>query len=152
MSHYGVYLGAVGWVHPQWRGSFYPEDLPTDWELPFYNTQFRCVYLPPEIWRNASNEEIARWLQETREDFRFVLQPPENPDENIGPLAERFGERGIPAGKADLLWLEDEPDMRHLAQHMQKAALSGSPLFLISRDGDLTNLRQVSELMEVLGV
>jgi len=73
MDNYIVYLGAVGWRQEAWRGGFYPEDLPEDWQLSFYNTQFRCVYLPAEYWRNASDEEVANWLQDTREGFRFVL-------------------------------------------------------------------------------
>lgn len=52
----------------------------------------------------------------------------------------------------NLLWLEEEPNLRELAQRMQKAALSGVPLYITSRDGALTQLRQVSELMEVMGV
>jgi uncharacterized protein YecE (DUF72 family) len=120
--------------------------------LSFYNTQFRCVYLPYELWRRSSDEEVASWLRETREDFRFVLQLPEGADEDDRLLASRFGERGITEEEIDLFWLEGETDLRNLAQRMQKAAQSGSPLFLISRDSALAQLRQISELMEVLGV
>jgi uncharacterized protein YecE (DUF72 family) len=152
MSDYRVYLGAVGWAHPEWEGNFYPEDLPEEWQLPFYNTQFRCVYLPYELWRKASDEEVAAWLYETQDGFRFVLQLPEKADEETRRLAKRFGERGIPEQQIDLFWLGGESDLRDLAKHMQKAAQMDSPLFLISRDGALTQLRQLGELMEVLGV
>ncbi len=152
MSEYLVYLGAVGWEHPAWAGDFYPEDLPEDWQLPFYNTQFRCVYLPSEFWKNATDAEVAGWLDETREGFRFVLGAPEAFDEEDAPRARRFGERGMAEGQLDIVWLEGEPDLRNLAQRMQKAAQSGAPLYVISRDGALAQLRQASQLMEVLGV
>lgn len=152
MSNYSVYSGAVGWAQAQWAGSLYPEDLPEDWQLSFYNSQFRCVYLPYALWRKASDAEVAAWLHDTKQGFRFVLQWPEGVDEDDKLLARRFGERAALEGQCDLLWLEGAPDLRKLAQRMQKAAQSGSPLYLISRDGSLAQLRQVSELMEVLGV
>lgn len=152
MANYSVFLGAVGWVHAQWKGDFYPEELPEDWQLPFYNTQYRCVYLTYEAWRKASNEEIADWLRETQSGFRFVLQLPEKADKESIELTKRFGERGVTERQVDLHWVEGVPNLRDLAQRMQKAAQSGVPLFLISRDGVLTQLRQISELIEVLGV
>lgn len=152
MGNYSVYLGTVGWEHAEWLGSFYPEGLPEAWQLPFYNTQFRCVYLPCESWRKASDEEIANWLHETQEGFRFVLQVPESMDEADKRMAGRLGGRAVLEGQIDLLWLEGEPELRNLAQRMQMAARSGSPLFLISREGGTAELRRVRELMEVLGV
>lgn len=152
MTNYSVYQGAVGWAHAQWNGDFYPEDLPEAWQLSFYNTQCRCVYLPYAFWRNATDEAVSSWLQDTREGFRFVLQVPENIDEEARRLAGRFGARAVLEGQIDLLWLEGTPDLRDLAQRMQKAAQSGVPLFLIVRNGASGTLRQVGELMEILGV
>jgi uncharacterized protein YecE (DUF72 family) len=152
MNNYIVYLGAVGWRHEAWRGDFYPEDLPEDWQLSFYNTQFRCVYLPAEYWRNASDEEVANWLQDTQEGFRFVLGTADGFAEDAARRAGRFGERGVLEDGADILWLEGEPDLRDLAQRMQKAAQGGSPLYVISRAATLAQLGKIRELMEVLGV
>ncbi len=152
MDNYIVYLGAVGWRQEAWRGGFYPEDLPEDWQLSFYNTQFRCVYLPAEYWRNASDEEVANWLQDTREGFRFVLGTADGVAEDAARQAGRFGERGVLEDGADILWLEGEPDLRDLAQRMQKAAQGGSPLYVISRASTLARLGKIRELMEVLGV
>lgn len=152
MSCYGVYSGAIGWAHAPWWGDFYPEDLPEEWQLSFYNTQFRCVYLPHALWKNATDAEVAGWLDETLEGFRFVLGASETSSAEDAPRARRFGERGMPEGQLDIVWLEGRPDLRDLAQRMQKAAQGGSPLFLVSRDGALAQLRQVSELMDVLGV
>jgi hypothetical protein len=152
MSNYIVYSGSVGWAHGAWKGDFYPEDLPEDWQLSFYNTQFRCVYLPPAMWRDAADEEVANWLHETREGFRFVLGTAEGFHEDDAAKASRFGERGVPESQADIIWLEGEPDLRDLAQRMQKAAQSGAPLYLISREAALPQLGKIGSLMEVLGV
>ncbi len=152
MSNYIVYLGTVGWRQEAWQGGFYPEDLPEDWQLSFYNTQFRCVYLPADCWRNASDEEVASWLNDTQGGFRFVLGTANEFAEDAARQAGRFGERGVREDGADILWLEGEPDLRDLAQRMQKAAQGGSPLYVISRASTLARLGKIRELMEVLGV
>ena len=152
MVNYSVYLGALGWSHAQWHGDFYPDNLPGDWQLAFYNTQFRCVFLPYSYWREVADAEISCWLQETREEFRFVLELPPEPDEKTMYMVERFGERGVLERQIDIEWLEGEPDLRGLAKRVQMAASGSPPLFLISRDASLAQLRQVGELMEVLGV
>jgi uncharacterized protein YecE (DUF72 family) len=126
--------------------------MPEDWQLSFYNTQFRCVYLPYSTWRSATDEEIGAWLQETQERFIFVLQVADIANEDDRRKALRFGARGLADNEIDLHWLNAAPDMRRLAQRMQQAAASGVPLFIISREGRLSQLRQVGELMQVLGV
>lgn len=152
MSDYIVYQGTLGWSHDAWMGDFYPEDMPEDWQLSFYNTQFRCVYLPFEQWRHATDEEVAGWLCDTQEGFRFVLGVPRQLGEDDKRKAGRFGKRAIQEDDANVIWIEDEPDLRELARHMQSAAKNGRPLFLISREAALGALRSISELMQVLGV
>ena len=70
-----VLVGAMNWDHPHWRGSFYPESLPDDWLLSYYNTQFQAVYLPAAVWQTASDADWAQWLQDTQDGFCFVLEP-----------------------------------------------------------------------------
>lgn len=152
MSGYLVYLGATGWEHEAWRGDFYPEDMPEDWQLSFYNTQFRCVYLPYEQWRNAADDVVAGWLYDTHESFHFVLEMPECLKEGEALKARRFGERGQPENAVNVFRFAGEPDLRDLARRMQMAVQTGVPLYLISQDGVLSQLRKVAELMGVLGV
>ncbi len=33
---YTLLIGACGWMHAGWEGGFYPDDLPTDWQLAYY--------------------------------------------------------------------------------------------------------------------
>ncbi|MEW6132453.1 MAG: hypothetical protein AB1591_04720 [Pseudomonadota bacterium] len=152
MSEYIVYLGTVGWEHGAWQGDFYPEGLPADWQLSFYNTQFRCVYLPFEQWKNATDEEVSGWLHDTREGFRFVLGTGQTLDESDRRKAARFGERGVLEGEAGIAWIEGEADLRDLARQMQTAAQGGIPLYLIAREATLKPLQRIGELMQVLGV
>lgn len=152
MANYAVYHGAAGWEHAHWQGDFYPEDLPADWQLPFYNTRFRCVYLSYAVWWQATDEQVAGWLHDTLEGFHFVLGGREGLDAGDAAVASRFGARGIAEAGADICWLEGGADLRALARRMQAAARSGVPLYVISRAGALAELRRVGELMQVLGV
>lgn len=61
-----VLAGAVNWAHPAWQGGFYPDDLPDDWLLPYYNTQFQAVYLPAQIWQGIPSATWEQWLEEDR--------------------------------------------------------------------------------------
>jgi uncharacterized protein YecE (DUF72 family) len=131
---------------------FYPEGLPTDWQLSYYNTQFRCVYLPTELWTSSTDQEVASWLQDTHENFQFVLQAPVDSNRQTKQLACRFKGRAVLDTEVDLRWLDKKPDLRDLAQVMQSALASERAVYLISREGNLTLLRQANELMEVLGV
>lgn len=144
-----VLVGAVDWVHPAWQGRFYPEDLPEDWLLSYYNTQFQAVYLPVSIWGSASSETWAQWLNDTQPGFCFVLEP--------GPqlLPQAASGRALLATpeweREHVWWLDEAPDMRALAQRIIRQAESGEALFVLSRSGNLVLLEQVLTLKQVLG-
>lgn len=149
---YYIYFGTVGWYGKPSFQALYPHDLPEEWALSFYNTQFRCVYLPHEVWSHANDAEVASWLSDTRPDFRFVLEEkaPARPGDR--QRAGRFGDRAVLASRADLVWVEQGCDLRQLASRMQDAIKTATPLYVISREGDLTLMRQIGELISVLGV
>lgn len=151
---YYVYFGLVGW-DDQDKG-FYPEDLPEDWHLAFYNTQFRCVYLPLERWIKASDKDFDIWLTETNESFRFILESPniqtEKASQLIQGLIQRDSERILFDSSVDVTWVENHQDLRELASLMQTALERSRPLYVILRSVNPTLMRQVNELMEVLGV
>ena len=48
MSDKNITVGSYGWRHPHWRGSFYPEDLPEDWQLSYYSNEFSVVMVTDE--------------------------------------------------------------------------------------------------------
>lgn len=144
-----VRVGAVGWQHAAWRGAFYPDDLPEDWMLSYYNTQYAAVYLPASVWRAASAEHWAQWLYDTRDDFHFVLEPGD-PGAAL-PASPRI-RRAEPAwAAAHLWWLDDAPDLRALSRCIAQHAASGETLYVISRDGDLARMAEADTLRQVMG-
>lgn len=144
-----VLVGAVGWNHPEWRGSFYPDDLPGDWLLPYYNTHFQAVFLPALAWQSASSQEWAHWLDDTREDFVFVLEAGD--PAVAAPAAPRIVLATPAWSSRHVWWLEEDGDLRTLAQRITRHAETGEPLFVFSRSGSLSGLQQVMDLAQVMG-
>ena len=144
-----VLVGATGWLHPAWRSGFYPDDLPDDWLLSYYNTQFQAVYLPAPVWQAASEATWAQWLNETQGGFFFVLEPGDAA--SVKAVSERVL-LASPAWEADhVWWLDAVPDLRRLAQRITQQAATGEPLFVLSRRGDLGLLQQANTLKQVMG-
>ena len=74
-QNYRFYLGSVGWEHAEWNGSFYPDDLPPEWRLAYYNTAYSSVYLAYAEWSGYDLKTLASWVEDTAERFRFILEP-----------------------------------------------------------------------------
>ena len=46
-----IHVGTSGWQYRDWKGSFYPEDLPQRAWLGFYTTRFSTVELNNSFYR-----------------------------------------------------------------------------------------------------
>lgn len=68
-----ILIGTEGWHHAAWRGGFYPDELPADWEFCYYSNRLRAVWVPADALAQASAAEIAAWLHDSDPAFRFVL-------------------------------------------------------------------------------
>lgn len=68
-----ILIGARGWDD---AGEFYPDNLPEDWRLSFYANNLRAVLVPAETWKRADAAQARAWLEDTYEEFRFVLEVP----------------------------------------------------------------------------
>ena len=144
-----VRVGAVTWDPPHWRGRFYPEGLPDDWLLSYYNTQFQAVYLPAGVWQAASEADWAQWLDDTQDGFSFVLEP--GGTEAVPPVSPRVLLATPEWVAAHVWWLDEAPDMRALAQRIAQHAATGEPLFVFSLSGNLAQLQRVNDLRQVMG-
>ncbi|MBT9567901.1 MAG: hypothetical protein IV085_06340 [Thiobacillus sp.] len=148
-NNHQVLVGAVGWDHPHWRNGFYPADLPEDWMLSYYNTEFQTVYLPASVWQATADSTWTQWLFDSQEGFCFVLEAAA--EGAAKPASERLL-LATPRWEQDhVWWLDDSSDMRALAQRITRQAAAGIPLFVLSRAGDLGVLQQVNSLKQVMG-
>lgn len=147
-----VRLGVFDWEREDWLGGFYPPDLPDDWRLTYYNTQYACVWLPQGRWRTASRAEVARWVEDTHDDFRFVLEAPSLVTDQDTALISILGDRlGLLVEETDprLLWLSGKPDLPALSARLRGP---DCPTYLLSRDGNLATLESVATLLDLLGL
>lgn len=67
-------LGARGWEHTGWDGTFYPADLPPEWRLAYYANEFHTVLVPEAHWRGCTPAQVAGWGAEVRPGFSFFLE------------------------------------------------------------------------------
>lgn len=148
-TYHLVRTGAVEWLHPAWLGQFYPADLPEDWMLSFYNTQYLSVYLPHPVWKEVAMETWAQWLLETREDFHFLLEPGES--RVAPPPSDRILVASADWASRHLWWLDENFDLRALGRRIGEHAATGETLYVISRSGDLQKLQAVDDLTQVMG-
>jgi uncharacterized protein YecE (DUF72 family) len=74
MKHW---IGTSGFQYAEWKGNFYPEDLPAAKMLPFYAERFNTTEVNYTFHRIPAPKTIANWCQLTPETFRFTLKAPQ---------------------------------------------------------------------------
>ena len=67
-------LGTSGWSYPDWKGRFYPEDIPQRKWLPFYAEHFNTVEINMTFYRYPKPETLKGWLDKTPSNFTFTLK------------------------------------------------------------------------------
>ena len=66
-------VGTSGFAYPQWKGRFYPDELPEDDYLAYYAARLATVEINNTFYRMPKQDVVARWrAQAARPDFRFV--------------------------------------------------------------------------------
>ena len=100
-----IHVGTSGWQYRDWKGSFYPEDLPQRAWLGFYSTRFSTVELNNSFYRLPEAGTFDRWRRETPEGFvmtvkasRFIthlkrLREPKDPVDLLWERATELGPR-----------------------------------------------------------
>jgi len=72
-----LWIGTSGFQYAEWKGNFYPEDLPTSKMLPFYAERFSTTEINYTFHRIPSAKTIDNWKQLTPAKFRFALKAPQ---------------------------------------------------------------------------
>jgi uncharacterized protein YecE (DUF72 family) len=71
------WIGTSGFQYAEWKGNFYPEDLPAAKMLPFYAERFSTTEINYTFHRIPSAKTIENWKTLTPEKFRFALKAPQ---------------------------------------------------------------------------
>ncbi len=142
---YPTLLGAAGWDRPEWAVAFYPGEMPEEWRLTYYSTQFHCVFLPADTWLKTTADDFAAWAADTHEQFVFLLE-----GASPGDLPPRLAGRAIGLARDDprLLWFDRDTSLKSLAGQITGHT---EVTYLLSSDGDLGQIERVRTLLELLG-
>ena len=69
-----LYVGTSGYSYKEWKGPFYPKDLPDKQMLRYYGERFRSVEINNTFYRMPTASLLEGWAKEVPADFKFVLK------------------------------------------------------------------------------
>jgi uncharacterized protein YecE (DUF72 family) len=72
-----LYVGTSGYSYKEWKGPFYPEDLPDKQMLRYYGERFSSVEINNTFYRMPTSSVLEAWAAEVPADFKFVLKAPQ---------------------------------------------------------------------------
>jgi uncharacterized protein YecE (DUF72 family) len=71
-----IRLGTCAWSFDEWRGNFYPADLPQSRWLEFYARYFPAVEVDSTFYHAPPEGTVRRWAENTPASFRFACKLP----------------------------------------------------------------------------
>jgi uncharacterized protein YecE (DUF72 family) len=71
------WIGTSGFQYAEWKGNFYPEDLPAAKMLPFYAEHLSTTEINYTFHRIPAPKTIDNWSALTPGSFRFALKAPQ---------------------------------------------------------------------------
>ena len=72
-----LWVGTSGFQYTEWKGTFYPEDLPAAKMLSFYAERLSTTEVNYSFHRIPSAKSIQSWWEGTPERFKFSLKAPQ---------------------------------------------------------------------------
>lgn len=69
-----IRAGTSGYSYKEWRGHFYPEDIPQDQWLNYYANQLPTVEINNTFYRMPKTHVVEAWRDAVPDDFRFVIK------------------------------------------------------------------------------
>jgi len=89
------WIGTSGYNYLEWRGNFYPSNLPAAKMLPFYAARFPTVEINYTFYRLPTDATLRGWAAATPERFKLTLKAPRRIThdaklQNCRPLVDTF--------------------------------------------------------------
>lgn len=69
-----VFIGCSGWNYKDWKGKFYPEDLPQKEWLEYYTGIFNTVEVNNTFYQLPKNSTLEAWKKQAPKGFNFTLK------------------------------------------------------------------------------
>jgi uncharacterized protein YecE (DUF72 family) len=70
-------VGTSGFSYKEWKGSFYPEDLPAKEMLAYYSLRLSAVEINNTFYRMPQKSMLENWKEQVPPDFRFSIKAPQ---------------------------------------------------------------------------
>jgi uncharacterized protein YecE (DUF72 family) len=72
-----ISVGTSGYSYKEWKGTFYPGDLPAAKMLPFYAGHFDTVEINNTFYRMPEAKTMEKWAGEVPDGFSFSIKAPQ---------------------------------------------------------------------------
>ena len=69
-----LHVGTSGYSYKEWKGNFYPEDLPAKEMLAYYSRRLPAVEINNTFYRLPQASMIENWREQVPESFRFSIK------------------------------------------------------------------------------
>jgi len=73
-----LYVGTSGYSYKEWKGPFYPKDLPATQMLRFYSERFRTVEINSTFFALPKASVLEQWAGAVDDDFHFAFKAPKS--------------------------------------------------------------------------
>ena len=70
------WIGTSGYSYKQWKGKFYPPDLPDREMLRYYAAHHTSVEINSTFYRFPTVAQLEKWAAQVGDDFLFTLKAP----------------------------------------------------------------------------
>jgi uncharacterized protein YecE (DUF72 family) len=113
-----IWIGTSGYNYPEWKGSFYPSDLPAAKMLPYYAARFPTVEINYTFYRMPNEKLVNGWAAQTPAPFKLTLKAPrrithDHRLKNTGDLVRAFcGVAGALGDKLGALLFQLPPNLK----------------------------------------
>ncbi len=118
-----IQIGIYGWHRADLVGQFYPEDLPSEWQLDYYSNAFRVVLVPQLEWMNWCEDDLHAIIEAVEAPFYFYFAVENDlTAENLSQLTRIVGALKVQACGV-VVWSE---------KPFEQTEIVGLPVTLIS--------------------
>src|SRR6266487_1303940 len=69
-----LHVGTSGYSYKEWKGNFYPEDLPAKEMLSYYSQRLPAVEINNTFYRLPQPSMIENWKEQVPARFRFSIK------------------------------------------------------------------------------
>jgi uncharacterized protein YecE (DUF72 family) len=126
------FVGTSGWTYDDWKGRFYPEDLPKSRWFEYYASRFSTVEVNATFYRAFKDETYQKWRERAPEGFGYVLKAPRNIThlkqlvDVEADIAEFCRSAALLGDKLEMILLQVAPGTPYDLERLRRALLAFS--------------------------